>query len=61
MQRIAQLSLLPHTGRATNDPKVRILSATRYPYVIYFTVKPNEIVVLHIRHTSRRAPDDLAP
>jgi toxin ParE1/3/4 len=58
-ERMRQLSRLPHSGRATSDPKVRVLSATRYPYVIYYTVKSDEVVILHIRHTARRLPDDL--
>ncbi|HEY5827616.1 MAG TPA: type II toxin-antitoxin system RelE/ParE family toxin [Hyphomicrobiaceae bacterium] len=34
---------------------------TRYPYRIYYTVQGDEVVILHIRHTARRAPDDLLP
>lgn len=26
-----------------------------YPYLIFYTVMPDEIVVLHIRHSARRA------
>jgi plasmid stabilization system protein ParE len=58
-KRMMQLSRLPFSGRPTSDPKVRLLSATRYPYAIYYTVKRSEVVVLHIRHTARRPPDDL--
>ena len=61
MQRVGQLSLLPYIGRATSNPKIRVLSATVYPYVIYYTVKPHEVVILHVRHTSRGAPDILKP
>jgi plasmid stabilization system protein ParE len=60
-QRIAQLSQLPHTGTATSEPKIRVLAPTRYPYRIYYTVQGNGVVVLHIRHSARQAPDDLAP
>jgi plasmid stabilization system protein ParE len=61
LERVRQLSLLPHIGRATSNPKIRVFSATRYPYVIYYTVKQNEVVILHFRHTSRSAPDNLPP
>jgi toxin ParE1/3/4 len=61
LERVRQLSLLPNIGRATSNPKIRVLSATRYPYVIYYTVKQDEVVILHFRHTSRNAPDNLTP
>ena len=59
LQRIAQLSRLPLSGTATSEPGVRIFAPTRYPYRVYYVVKRSQIVILHIRHTSRQAPDDL--
>lgn len=59
MQRIGQLSNAPHIGVASPNPALRILQPTRYPYRIYYTVQGDEIVILHIRHTARRMPDDL--
>ena len=46
-------------GIVTSNPDVRVLPATRYPYRIYYSIQNNEIFILHIRHTARRAPDDL--
>jgi hypothetical protein len=46
-------------GLATSNPHIRILPPTRYPYRIYYTVQSDELVILHIRHTARLAPDDL--
>ena len=60
MQRIMQLSRLPHMGTATSESKIRILAPTRYPYRVYYTVQNNEVVILHIRHTARQAPTSLS-
>jgi len=44
---------------ASGNPEVRVLAPTGYPYRIYYTIQGYEIVILHIRHTARQAPDDL--
>ena len=44
-------------GVKTTEPDIRILSPTKYPYRIQFTVSATEVVVLHIRHTSRHLPN----
>jgi toxin ParE1/3/4 len=59
----ASINRLPKTplmGTISSIPDIRILPPTRYPYRIYYTVGDKEIVILHIRHTARRAPDDLS-
>jgi plasmid stabilization system protein ParE len=50
-------------GRPIPDSEIRILSLTRYPYRIYYTVTAVAVVILHIRHSARLDPDlgDLAP
>ena len=58
--RIFRLLTNPHIGAATTNPEVRILPPTRYPYRIYYTVQRDDVVILHIRHTARSAPDDLS-
>lgn len=55
--RIGTLGQRPNLGTRTNDPEIRILAPTRYPYRIYYTVTADAVVVLHVRHTSRREPD----
>lgn len=37
--------------------EIHILSMTRYPYRIYYTVSAVAVVILHIRHTARLDPD----
>ncbi|MEZ0302117.1 MAG: type II toxin-antitoxin system RelE/ParE family toxin [Hyphomicrobiaceae bacterium] len=56
-RRIQSLARLPHMGRPTSDPEVRILPPTRYQYRIYYTVSVDAVIMLHIRHTARRAPN----
>jgi toxin ParE1/3/4 len=51
---IAQLKEHPESGYRTDDPGVRVKFVIRYPYKIFYRVR-DEIEILHIRHTSRRA------
>jgi toxin ParE1/3/4 len=51
---IAQLKEHPDSGYRTDNPDVRIKFVVRYPYKIFYRVR-DEIEILHIRHTSRRA------
>ena len=36
---------------------MRIILVGRYPYRIYYRAEADEIVILHIRHTARKAPE----
>ena len=41
-------------GRAVDQrPNVRVMPVRRYPYLIYYTVRAGELVILHIRHGAR--------
>jgi toxin ParE1/3/4 len=52
---IAQFKEHPESGYRTDDhPDVRAKFVVRYPYKIFYRVR-DEIEILHIRHTSRRA------
>ena len=57
--RINRLRQHPLIGTPSSIPDVRILPPTRYPYRIYYAIRGGEVVILHIRHTARQAPDDL--
>jgi plasmid stabilization system protein ParE len=59
--RADRLRTNPRLGVASINPNIRILNPIRYPYRIYYTVQGGDVVILHIRHTSRQAPDDLTP
>jgi len=57
-QSARRLALHPFlVGRPTADSEIRILSLTRYPYRIYYTVTAVAVVILHIRHSARLDPD----
>jgi toxin ParE1/3/4 len=59
-ERIRTLFLLlaqhPQAGQATDLPGVRRLSVSPYPYLIFYRVTDDEVIVQRIRHTSRRPP-----
>jgi toxin ParE1/3/4 len=57
-ERIRTLFLLlaqhPHAGQATDLPGVRRLPVSPYPYLIFYRVTGDEVIVQRMRHTSRR-------
>src|SRR5882757_2406405 len=40
----------PDSGYQTDDPDVRVIFVTRYPYKIFYRVR-DAVEILHIRHT----------
>jgi plasmid stabilization system protein ParE len=54
---IELLESFPEIGRVVDDVGHRRLPVVRFPYVIYYRIEGNEILILHIRHTSRRPID----
>jgi toxin ParE1/3/4 len=57
MTRLHKLRDAPLSGKATDFKDVRVLYPIKYPYRIYYRVRGDVIIVLHIRHTSRKLPD----
>jgi toxin ParE1/3/4 len=51
---VEQLEGHPHSGYRTDDPDVRVIFVTRYPYKIFYRVR-DVVEIVHIRHTSRRS------
>ena len=47
----------PSIGRSTDRPPIRVLPVVRFPYLIYFVVQSDEVIILHVRHGARRDPD----
>lgn len=54
---IETLGFFPQIGRLVDDARHRRVPVVRYPYVIFYRIDGNDILILHIRHTSRRAID----
>jgi plasmid stabilization system protein ParE len=60
--RVSDISALladyPFLGREADEPGVRIASLVRYPFLIFYTVSTDEVVILHVRHAARLWPWD---
>jgi len=44
----------PRASEETDDPDVRVKVVIEYPYKIFYSIHPDFIEVLHIRHSARR-------
>jgi toxin ParE1/3/4 len=47
------LLLHPNIGRRTNDPAIRRLIVTPYPYLIFYEATGTEIIIHAVRHAAR--------
>ena len=56
MERAREVGDYPLSGRATDEPNVRVIVAPRLRHLIFYTVVADEVQITHIRHTSRRRP-----
>jgi plasmid stabilization system protein ParE len=45
-------------GQITDEDGVRKIPVGPDPYLIFYAVEPDEVVVLHVRHGARRNPWD---
>ena len=43
----------PHGGRKTSEPGLRRIVATPYPYLVFYEVKDDEVVIVGVRHGAR--------
>jgi toxin ParE1/3/4 len=43
----------PHIGVRTDDPTIRRLTTLPYPYLVFYEVTENEIIVHAVRHAAR--------
>ena len=57
---VAELLLVyPAVGARTDDPVIRRMPVTPYPYLVFYEVRDDEVIVHAIRHGARN-PDGLA-
>ena len=54
---IDSLSYFPELGRLVDAAGHRRMPVPRYPYLIFYRIAGDELLILHIRHTSRRPID----
>ncbi len=55
-QSIGRLAVFPDLGHPTEYPGMRVLPLGRYPYLIFYELTADAIVIHHIRHGARRRP-----
>lgn len=53
------LAEIPEMAQVADEPGVRRMPIRSYPFVIFYAVEGNEVVVLHVRHGARRPPTDM--
>jgi plasmid stabilization system protein ParE len=56
---IDTLEFFPKIGRLSNDVGHHRLPVLHYPYVVFYRISGEEILILHIRHTSREPFDPI--
>jgi toxin ParE1/3/4 len=47
------LLMHPQIGRRTNDPAIRRMTTTPYPYLVFYEITDTEIIIHAIRHAAR--------
>ena len=57
---IDTLSFFPQIGRVVDNVGHRRVPVLRYPYLIHYRIAGDELLILHIRHSSRRPIDPAA-
>jgi toxin ParE1/3/4 len=55
--RVAELAKRPEMGRPGRIFGTRELVLERYPYIIPYRIRGNEVQVLRVFHTSRKPPE----
>jgi toxin ParE1/3/4 len=51
---IGRLSEFPLMGRQTQQPGIRILTIPGTPYLVYYQVPPDRVVIVAVFHGARR-------
>lgn len=44
----------PMIGRPSGELETRVIPVSRYPYLVYWLIEADEVVIVHIRHAARR-------
>jgi plasmid stabilization system protein ParE len=50
---IGLLSMHPHIGIRTDDPGIRRLTTSPYPYLVFYEATDTEIIIHAVRHAAR--------
>ena len=55
-QTVSISSDFPDVAQMTDELAVRRMPVGRYPFLIFYTIENDEVVILHVRHTARQWP-----
>lgn len=50
---ITVLNEWPHRGRATEKESIRRLVVTNYPYVVYYQIRDEDVLIVSVMHTAQ--------
>lgn len=53
------LAEYPGLGRETDIPCIRVFPTARYPYLVYYSTRRDDLVIAHVRYARRDAPGDV--
>jgi len=53
---IARLAEFPRSAVETNVPDIRVAPASPHPYLIFYGISGETLVIRNIRHAARRRP-----
>jgi toxin ParE1/3/4 len=54
----ARLARFPQMGMPKYKPGVRMIPLPRYPFLIFYTVESDEVLILSVRHAARKRPGE---
>lgn len=54
----SQLGRFPEMGHPKYKPGVRMITVRRYPYLVFYTIERDEVLILSVRHGARRPITD---
>ena len=55
-QTIRNLGDFPEMAQAADEAGVRRMPVARYPFIVFYSIEGDEVVILHVRHGARRWP-----
>jgi toxin ParE1/3/4 len=55
----ARLARFPQMGRPKYKPGVRMIPVRRYPFLVFYTIEADEVLILSVRHAARERPGEV--
>jgi toxin ParE1/3/4 len=54
----ARLACFPQMGRPKYKPGVRMIPVRRYPFLVFYIIEVEEVLILSVRHAARKRPEE---